>query len=103
MEPGKRYAHLHVGNLLQLAGAALGCYGMARYSIAAALIVGGIVVVLLANLEYDGSVLHIPVPARRRPGWQRGTRRARLLATWKGAAGFLSGLSTRVRRRAAQP
>lgn len=59
--------NLHVGNLAQLAGAVLICLGVAQLAgSAVAIVVGGAILVALANFEYDQSAVSIRLPRLKR-------------------------------------
>lgn len=65
---GRRMAYFNLGNLAQPIGAGVICWGVYRISnIGIALLVTGVVVVALANLEWDASVWRIPMPRRPHP------------------------------------
>jgi hypothetical protein len=62
-----RYAHLSIGNFLELVAAVALVYGVDalagwRWS----LIAGAAVLAVAAEFIYDGTVLHIPISRRRR-------------------------------------
>ena len=78
----RRHLNVHVGNLCQLAGVGLVCYGIWRIAgLGIALIVAGVALALLANFEWDASVWRLPLPlAPKRPKWARGTFVGRLRA-----------------------
>lgn len=57
-----------VGNVLELAGAALACYALDRLAgTPAALLLGAVLLVVGAELLYDGTVVSFPLPRRPRP------------------------------------
>lgn len=74
----RSHLNVHVGNAAQLVGAGLTCYGIDRVAgVGISLIVAGVVLAVLANFEWDATVLRLPLPARR-PKWQKGDLRSRL-------------------------
>lgn len=65
---GRAVLHVSFGNLLELAGAGLACYAIYRLVGLSWSLVGGAVMLLVAaELVYDVSVLHFPLPRRPRP------------------------------------
>lgn len=70
MRAAQQRAHVvvNVGNVLELAGAAVGCYGVAVLAgVGWALVAAGLLLVAAAELVYDSHGLRIPVPRRPRP------------------------------------
>jgi hypothetical protein len=60
--------HVNVGNLLETAGAALGCYAIAALAGAAAgMLAGGVLLVVAAELIYDARIATVALPHRPRP------------------------------------
>ena len=84
---------LNVGNLLELAGAVCGVWGVDRLAgFAWALVLAGVLLVLAAELIYDGHLWRVPLPLRPEPRrWLKERRQAWALR--RGA------LKTSVRRR----
>ncbi len=59
---------VNVGNVLELAGAGVGCYGVAVLAgVGWALVAAGVVLVVGAELVYDSHGLRVPLPRRPRP------------------------------------
>jgi hypothetical protein len=91
MNPQRRYLNLHVGNVAQLVGAALTCYGVDhRFGLAWSMILAGVVLAVLANFEWDSAVWRLPLPAfDTRPIWQRGSRLGKLAIRLRRGTGWL--------------
>ena len=80
--PGRRpMLHLSFGNLLEIAGAGLGCYSIdLLVGVKWALVAGAVCLLVAAELIYDVSVVHVPLPRRARPiVWYRKTKRSRAM------------------------
>jgi hypothetical protein len=59
---------LNVGNLLELVGAGCGVYGVGRLAgFAWALVLAGVLLVVAAELIYDGHLWRIPLPHKPEP------------------------------------
>jgi hypothetical protein len=86
---------LNVGNLLELAGAACGVYGVDRLAgFAWALVLAGVLLVIAAELIYDGHIWRVSLPLRPQPSrWLKERR--------QGWALQRAALKSAVRRRTA--
>lgn len=86
---------LNVGNLLELAGAACGVWGVNRLAgFAWALVLAGVLLILAAELIYDGHLWRVPLPLRPEPSrWLKERRQVWALRR--------VALTTTVRQRAA--
>ena len=67
-EQARRTAEINIGNLLELAGAGLGCYGVDQIvGLRWALVAGAVLLIIAAELVYDAHRLKIRLPRRPRP------------------------------------
>lgn len=58
----RRRVNVNVGNLLELAGAGVGCYAVDRLAgLAWALVAAGVVLVVGAEFVYDSHVVRVPL------------------------------------------
>lgn len=74
---------VNVGNLLELFGAACGVYGVAQLAgFKWALILAGVLLVLAAELIYDGHVWRVPLPRKPDLHTWREERRQALQMRW---------------------